>query len=128
MPVLVKDLMIKDVVTIDGGAPLIDAIRLMVDRGVKSVVIPPRSETDTFAILTFTDIGKKVFAADEPIKMLNVYDLMTKPCISVHPDWEIKYAARLLTNLNISRAIVTEANDLAGIVSLTDLVRSMVNV
>lgn len=126
-PIQVKDLMITDVVTIEATAPLLDALKLMVERKVKSVVIPPKASSDAYAILTFTDIAKKALAADERIEMLNVYDLMTKPAISVHQDWNIKYAARLLTNVNISRAIVMDGDKLVGIISLTDLVKSLVD-
>lgn len=127
MAATVKDVMKTGVVTVDASAPLLEALKVMHENSVKSVVIPPRHDNDAFGILTFTDIAKKALARDERLEMLNVYDLMTKPCVSVNESWDIRYAARLLTNLNISRAIVTEGRELKGIVSVTDLVKSLLS-
>ncbi|MEE8484715.1 MAG: CBS domain-containing protein [Nitrospinota bacterium] len=126
MTVRVKDLMVADVVTIDGMAPLKEAIDLMFEKSVKALIIPPRKETDTFSILTFTDIAKKVAAGEEQIDMLNVYDLMSKPCYGVNGDMDIKHAATMMTKLNISRIIVVEDKKLIGIISITDLVKSLI--
>ena len=126
MGLRVRDVMIRDVVTIDGAAPLLDGLELMMKRSVKSLVIPPKSDGDAFGILTFTDIARKVIAADERLEMLNIFDVMTKPCITVAESLEIRFAARMMTSLGLSRLIVTDGKTLQGIVSMTDLVRSLV--
>ena len=122
----VKDVMIKDVVTIDGMATIMEALQLMTDKNVKSLVITPRSDSDAFGILTFSDIAKEIIAKDEQqINMLNVYDIMSKPCLSVGEELDIKYAARMMTSVNVSRMIVNDGATLKGIISLTDLVKSL---
>ncbi len=126
MGVRVRDVMIRDVVTIDGAAPLLEGLELMIKRSVKSLVIPPKADGDAFGILTFTDIARKVLAADERLEMLNIFDVMTKPCITVGESLDIRFAARLMTSLGLSRLIVSDGNSLHGIVSMTDLVRSLV--
>lgn len=126
MVIKVKDVMIRDVVTVEAMTPLVDALDLMLEKSIKSLVILPRHDTDAFGILSFTDIARKVLAGDEQIEMLNVYDVMNKPCYNVHVDLDIKYAAKKMTDLNISRLLVTEGNTLLGVISLTDLVRSLV--
>lgn len=126
MATTVRDVMVTDVVTVDGMARLMDALDLMLEKNVKSLVIPPRNENDAYGILTFSDIAKEVIAGDsQQLEMLNVFDVMSKPCFSVEPDLAIKYAARMLTRLCVSRMIVIENGKLAGIVSLTDLVKSL---
>ncbi|VAX24426.1 hypothetical protein MNBD_NITROSPINAE01-52 [hydrothermal vent metagenome] len=121
----VKDVMRKDVVTIDGTATIIDALHLMTENSIKSLVITPHSETDAYGIVTFTDIAKKIVASDERIEMLNVFDIMTKPCIAVRGNLNIRYAVKLLTDLNISRAIVVDGDILKGIVSLSDIIKML---
>ena len=121
----VKDVMIGDVVTVEGATPLLDALQLMFDRSVKSLVIPPKNEADAFAILTFTDIARKALAEDERLEMLNVFDIMQKPCLYVHEDLDIRHAAKILTSMNISRAVVSDGKQLQGIVSLTDMVKCL---
>jgi predicted transcriptional regulator len=127
MGVRVRDVMIRDVVTIDGAAPLMEGLELMKKRSVKSLVILPKTDGDAFGILTFTDIARKVIAADERLEMLNIFDVMTKPCITVAESLDIRFAAKLMTSLGLSRLIVTDANSLQGIVSMTDMVRSLVS-
>jgi predicted transcriptional regulator len=126
MGVRVRDVMIRDVVTIDGAAPLLEGLELMMKRSVKSLVILPKSDSDAFGILTFTDISRKVIAADERLEMLNIFDVMTKPCITVAESLDIRFAAKMMTTLGLSRLIVTDGKSLQGIVSMTDLVRSLV--
>jgi CBS domain-containing protein len=121
----VKDVMIGEVITVEGATPLIEALQLMLDKSVKSLVIPPRNETDAFAILTFTDIARKVLAQDERLEMLNVFDIMQKPCLYVHEDLDIRHAAKILTSTNIHRAVVSDGKQLQGIVSLTDMVKCL---
>jgi CBS domain-containing protein len=47
---------------------------------------------------------------------------MSKPVLSVHPDMDIRYCARLFARFDLSRAPVVEGREVIGIVSLTDLV------
>ncbi|MDH5637079.1 MAG: CBS domain-containing protein [Nitrospinota bacterium] len=121
----VKDMMVTDVVTIDGSATLMEALELMLSRKVKSAVVPPRHDHDAYAIVTFTDIARRVLAEDEQISMLNVFDVMSRPAYSAEGQWDIRYAASMMIHLGVSRLIVTENAKLTGIVSLSDLVRSV---
>ncbi|HEB72649.1 MAG TPA: CBS domain-containing protein [Nitrospirae bacterium] len=126
MVVKVKDVMIENVVTIDAMATMTKALDLMMDKNVKSLVVPPKNESDAFGILTFSDIAKQIIAKDDQqVEMLNVYDIMSKPCYSVGEELDIKYAAAMMTNINVSRMIVIDGSTLKGIVSLTDLVKSL---
>lgn len=126
MVVRVKDLMTENVVTIDAMSPLIDAVKLMLEKNIRAVVILPRKDSDAFGILTFKDVAEKIVAGDENIEMLNVFDLMSTPCINVRADLNVKYAAKLMTERHLSRLIVTEGNKLLGIISQTDLVKSLI--
>lgn len=126
MVVKVKDVMVRDVITVDAMVPLVKALELMFEKSVKSLVILPRNESDAFGMLTFRDIARKVIAGNEQIDMLNVFDLMNKPCYNVHEELDIRYAAKKMTDIGVSRLLVTKGNTLVGVVSLTDLVKSLV--
>jgi len=118
--------MTKEVLTIESSAPLLDALTMMISNRVKSIVIPPRDKSDTFALLTFADIADKVIAADERVESLNVYDLMVKPCVALDEHWNVRHAAKLMSRLRIRRAIVTEGHELRGLLSITDIVATLV--
>ncbi|MDH5660796.1 MAG: CBS domain-containing protein, partial [Gammaproteobacteria bacterium] len=53
---------------------------------------------------------------------VNVYEVMAKPAISVNPDMDIRYCARLFENFGLSRAPVIECGKMVGIISFTDMV------
>ncbi|MGB7550467.1 MAG: CBS domain-containing protein, partial [Chromatiaceae bacterium] len=53
---------------------------------------------------------------------VNIYEIMVKPAITVHPDMDIRYCARLFDRFDLSRAPVVKDREVLGVVSLTDLV------
>lgn len=125
MSLQVQDIMIREVITVDGALPLLKALDLMFSKKVKSLVVLPRNHTEPYGIITFTDIARHVIVPGEQVELLNVFDVMQKPAISVSREWDIKYAAKLLTDLGINRAVVIEGNQLEGMISLTDIVKTL---
>jgi len=73
-------------------------------------------------MLTSGDIARHVLAKDRAPDRVNVYEIMCKPVISVHPDMDIRYCSRLFANYNLVRAPVLENNKVVGMVSPNSLV------
>jgi predicted transcriptional regulator len=119
---LVKDIMVREVVTISPFATIREAMQVMKQRGVKSLVVDKRHEHDAFGIITYTNILKTIVAEEGDIDLINVYDICAKPAISISREVEIKHAARMMVNLGIRRLLVTATNELAGIVTMDDIV------
>jgi CBS domain-containing protein len=63
-----------------------------------------------------------VVAEDRAAERTNVYEVMTKPVLTLDCDMDIKYAIRLLARFGISRALVTSDGTLAGLVTMRDMV------
>ena len=108
--------------TIDGLATVRDAIELMREPAISSLVIDRRHERDEYGLLVVSDIATRLIAHDRSPERTNVYEIMSKPVLSVDRDMDIKYAIRLLARFGVSRALVTEGGDLPGIVTLRDMV------
>ena len=53
---------------------------------------------------------------------ISVYEIMSKPVLVVEAEMDIKYAIRMLVRFGLSRALVTEAGKLVGIVTMRDMV------
>ncbi|HNQ76205.1 MAG TPA: CBS domain-containing protein [Pseudothauera hydrothermalis] len=119
---LVKDIMVREVVTVSPFATIREAMKVMKQHGVKSLVVTKRHEHDAFGIITYTNILKTIVAEEGDIDLINVYDICAKPAISISREVEIKHAARMMVNLGIRRLIVTATNELAGIVTMDDIV------
>ena len=116
----VKDIMTTEVITISGSATVAEAVKLMKDQGLRALIVEPRSGRDPYGMVTETDIVYKVAAYGNDPKTLRVFEIMTKPCITVAPDLGVEYAARLFANTRIRRAPVVEGK-LLGIVSVSDI-------
>jgi len=115
--------MTPDVKTIDRIQTVAEAIEMMRHSGVSSLIVERRSENDEFGLIVVSDIATKVIGPDKSPDRVNVYDVMTKPVITVHGDMDIRYAVRLLGHFKISRALVIDqARAPLGIVTLRDMV------
>lgn len=117
----VGDVMTPSPHVIDGLASVREAINIMRDRKVSSLVIEKRNEDDEYGIVSVHDIAEKVIGIDHSADRTSVYEIMTKPVLSVHSRMNIKYAIRLLTRFDLNRALVIEHGQMVGIVTLRDM-------
>ncbi len=118
----VRDTMTSDPRCVDGLAPVTEAIQIMREQGLRSLVIKKRHEGDEFGMLVIHDIADKVIAKGRAPARVSVYEIMSKPALTIDADMDIKYAIRMLTRFNLSRALVIENGALIGIVTLRDMV------
>jgi len=118
----VRDVMSHEPILIDGMAPVRDAIQLMHKNRVSSLIIDKRHEGDEYGIVMIHDIAEKIVSADKSPDRVSVYEIMSKPVLSVEADMDIKYATRLLFRFGLHRALVLDRRELGGIVTLRDLV------
>lgn len=114
------DIMTTKVCTIDALATVAEAIALMQDKKVRSLIVD-KSEDGAYGIVTETDIIYKVASQDRDPESIMVYQIMTKPCIVVNPDLDLKNVARLFAETGIARAPVIQ-KQLLGMISTTDLI------
>ncbi|TVQ24143.1 MAG: CBS domain-containing protein [Leptolyngbya sp. DLM2.Bin15] len=117
----VQDIMTPEVVTIRGSASVAEAVQLMKEKGLRALVVEPRSELDPFGTVTESDIVYKVAAFGHDPKKVRVYEIMTKPCITVYPELGVEYLARLFAQSRIRRSPVVQGTKILGIVSLSDI-------
>lgn len=118
----VRDVMKTEVDIVDGMMTVAEVIKTMQYKQNKSIIVDRRTEHDEYGIVLLNDIATEVLAKDRSPERVNVYEIMTKPVISVDPDMDIRYCARLFKRVGLSRAPVIENRKVIGIVSLTDLV------
>ncbi len=121
--VSVSDIMTPNVKTIGRVATIAEAIDIIRDEGVSSLIVERHDESDEFGMLTIRDIAREVVATDRPATRTSVYEIMTKPVLTVASEMNIKYAVRLLVRYAVSRAVVVdhERNPI-GIITLRDMV------
>lgn len=114
------DIMTTKVFTISSLATVAEATAMMQAKRVRSLIVEPE-EDGAYGIVTETDIIYKVTAKDADPETVMVYQIMTKPCIVVNPDLDLKNVARLFAETGIARAPVIQ-KQLLGMISTTDLI------
>ncbi|CAN2039518.1 Histidine kinase [Candidatus Magnetomoraceae bacterium gMMP-15] len=117
-----KDVMNKKLVIIDGMATSREAVAKMRSENVFSLLVNKRSPDDSLAIVVYQDIVRGVIVPDISPDDVHVYEIMTKPVITVPADMDVRYVARLIYNAGIRRAPVEDKGEILGMVSLASLV------
>jgi len=120
--VRVRDVMKSSFDLIDGKTTVEDALKTMKHVETKSLIVDKRHDDDEYGIVLLSDIAKQVLAKDRSPKRVNIYEIMAKPVVSVRPDMDIRYCARMFEQFGLSRAPVLEHGKVIGIVSFTDMV------
>ncbi len=113
----VRDCMRTNVTEVDGTLDVLSALKIMKKVGATSLLVKRRDDMDEHGLLLFSDIAKEVIANDRAPERVNVYEIMAKPILTVRPDMQIRYCARLFDNFGISHAPVVENDKVIGIVS-----------
>jgi CBS domain-containing protein len=117
-----KDVMQKRIVSIDGMATAQEAAALMRTEKKRCLLVKKRNADDAWGIVVIQDLIKGVLVAGRSPAEVNIYEIMTKPAITVPADMDIRYVARLLYHAGLQRAPVEEKGELVGLISLSSLI------
>src|SRR3954470_3487284 len=117
----VRDGMSTTVLSIGPGHTLGEAARLMSQRKVgAAVVLDPDGQGP--GILTERDILDAVGAGQDP-GTERVRDHLTADVVFAAPDWSLEEAAVAMVRGRFRHLVVTEAGEIAGVLSVRDVVR-----
>ena len=123
----VRDVMKTKYDIVDGMTTVKDALSKMRYVDTKCLIIDKRHDDDEYGIVLLSDIAKQVLAKDRSPDRVNVYEVMSKPVITVDPEMDIRYCARMFEKFGLSRAPVIESRNVIGIISFTDMVLPGIN-
>lgn len=124
----VKDVMKTKLDLIDGKLTVQEALEQMRHVETKALFVNKRHDDDEYGMVLLSDIAKQVLAKDRSPERVNIFEIMSKPLVSVTPEMDIRYCARLFERYGLSRAPVIDAGKMVGIISFTDMVlKGLVN-
>ncbi len=117
-----RDVMHQGILSIDGMATAREAAAKMRSEKVSALLIEKRNSNDAWGIVAIQDFIRGVIIAGRSPDEVNVYEIMTKPIITVPADMDIRYVARLIYRASIRRAPVENGGELIGMISLSSLI------
>ena len=126
---LVENVMTKSdkLIKISPMGTVRDALNLMKQNGVHSVIVEKTSPDGAYGLVTFKNILQSIMAEDGDIDLLNVYDIATIPAVSVSAKLNIQYASKMMVARSIKRLLVIDNNELKGILTMTDIIEVLMD-
>ncbi|MES9990501.1 MAG: CBS domain-containing protein [Candidatus Thiodiazotropha sp.] len=118
----VGDVMKTDFDMVDGMDTVQKALKFLIDGESKSLIVKKRHDDDEYGLVSLSDIARQVLAKDRAPERVNIYEIMTKPPLTVSSHMDIRYCARLFGRFDLTRAPVVDNREIVGIVSYTDMV------
>ena len=122
---MTKELMSQDVVTITPEASLDEAARIMGEKHIGSLIV--EKYRTPVGIVTERDLLSKVLALGLFLRDEKVEDVMSYPLTGVSLSAKIKEVAKTMTSRQ-GRLAVFDAGTLVGIITASDLIKSLPDV
>ena len=117
-----RDVMKKDVKTINEMDSVNKAIMKMNDLGISSLVVDRNDDNDAFGMITRKDIVEALMPGIESgVEAMLVEDIMSKPAITVYPGLSISQCYQMMRMMGVRRMPVVDGIELVGILSNTHL-------
>jgi CBS domain-containing protein len=113
-----------EVFSIDGMASVKEAAAMMRSSSATELLVAKRNDDDAWGIVTVMDIVKNVIVPDRDAESIFVYEIMTKPLITVPAQMDIRYAIRLMQRIGVRRTPVDDGGEIVGMITLDSLVLS----
>jgi CBS domain-containing protein len=110
-----------DVLQIDGGATVFEAITKMVDANVGSLLVT--EEGEIAGIMTERDYLRRVTLQGRTDKETAVREIMSSPLVVATPETSIDECMAMMTDRRIRHLPVVDGGAVVGLVSIGDLVK-----
>jgi CBS domain-containing protein len=124
---LVKEIMVRDPVTVDSERTVREAALAMDRSGIGCVLVTSRRDgkEKAIGIVTERDLVRRVLTMEGQISDLRVKNIMSSPLIVVDPSATIEEAASIMERNRVRRLPVVNQDGLVGVVTVTDLARAL---
>jgi CBS domain-containing protein len=118
----VADIMTDDVFTIRSSAKVTQAIALMQEKQVRSLIVEKAVQGGAYGIITERDIVYKVMAESADPLHVMVCEVMESDCVTLKPTSGLREVAQCFADENIRRAPVVDQGRLLGMLSISDII------
>ncbi len=119
----VSDVMETKVIMIEGKSTVTDALKKMHEYKTSVLIVDRRHEDDEYGYVVIGDIARELLAKDRSPDRVNVYEIMSKPALSVSPTMDIRYCTRFMQQFGVHAAPVVKKDEVIGTVSIKNMVK-----
>jgi PAS domain S-box-containing protein len=117
------DVMSKDIITISPDQCVFSAAKIMSDNHISCIIVTDNE--NVAGIITETDILKRVAANENNFVKIRVAEIMSSPVECIPRNLSVLKASRIMIKKHIKRLPILEGKKLVGIVTQTDLARTL---
>lgn len=121
----VRNIMTKDIFSVEATASVTDALNIMVEKDIGSVVVT--RDKKMVGIVTERDVLKKCCPMAQ-CDVMKAGDIMSSPLVTINVDAAIGEAADLMAQKKIRRLLATEDGEIRGILTERDVMRATLDV
>jgi len=121
MPLKVRDVMVREVITVDESSSVKEAVDIMNEFQIGSLIVLEKGKAK--GIVTERDFLRRVIAEAKDVLNTKVKEIMTTPLVVVESGMDLEEAVNMMFQNKIKKLAVVDANKLVGIVTLTDIAR-----
>ncbi|MFG3449155.1 MULTISPECIES: CBS domain-containing protein [unclassified Stenotrophomonas] len=114
-----------EVFAVGPESAVIDAIRLMADKGIGAVLV--MDGRSLVGILSERDYARKIVLHDRSSRSTKVSDIMTAKVVTVAPSEQVEHCLQLVTDYRIRHLPVVDSGGVIGVISIGDLVKSVID-
>jgi CBS domain-containing protein len=117
----VEQIMNREVITIDDNASMLTAAKMMGEKKIWSLVVTRKE--NAWGIVTTNDLINILAEGKDPAD-IRIKDAMFSPLINIPPKATIAEAAKMMI-LRGSRLVVFEGGNLVGVITPSDIIKSL---
>jgi len=117
----VSDVMLREVDMVCGQDTVSEALAKMKHVNTRMLMVEKRHEDDEYGLVRLGDIARQVLAKDRSPDRVNIYEIMSKPVISVPMTMDIRYCARLFEQFGLQRAPVIQDGEVLGVIGYDEM-------
>ena len=119
----VSTVMVKDLITVDEDDDVTEVAKILIDKNIGA--IPVLSDGEMVGIVTKSDFIYLCKA--KAYEKISVKDIMTTDIISISADDRLVHARKVIMDSGVGRLLLTEDNELAGIITSKDIAKAFVS-
>jgi signal-transduction protein with cAMP-binding, CBS, and nucleotidyltransferase domain len=120
--VRVDQVMKPGVDIVDGMLTVTEVLESLKYPETRTIIVNKRHQDDEYGVVMFSDIAQQIMGTGRSPDRVNIYEIMTKPVLSVHPTMDVRYCVNLLRRFSLSRMPVIDHGEIIGMVSYSDIV------